>query len=291
MRTAMLAGGIATSLPGCGTEVFLGGPTSEAGPFIPNDLDAQGLPDAGQNASIRGPSSQSADEAGADADVGGGSGAANDADGGFPPKGGGVTTTGANAGGEGGVVAPLTVQACNLVTATVCARGAQCITGADEANCESQLNREFDCDLANGEDFSPCLQDAQSSTCGTLLPGGGLTVPQSCLPPITATPLSDAQSQCYALVDALCAQSIQCLGGAPSSGDVQNCEDDFTTDLQDGLPCLLATAVGQGYAQCLAAILNSPCAGTSGDAGAEAGGGGSGMSAIPACAAALVFSP
>jgi hypothetical protein len=72
---------------------------------------------------------------------------------------------------------------------------------------------------------------------------------------------------------------------------VQNCEDDFTTDLLDGLPCLLATAVGPGYAQCLAAIPNAPCVSASGDAGAEAGGGGSGMSAIPACATALVFSP
>jgi hypothetical protein len=59
--------------------------------------------------------------------------------------------------------------------------------------------------------------------------------------------------------------------------------------LQGGLPCLLATAVGPGYVQCLAAIPNAPCA--SGDAGAEAGGGGGGMSAIPACGAALVFSP
>jgi hypothetical protein len=291
MRTAMLAGGIATALPGCGTEVFLGGPTSDAGPSMPNGLDAHGLPDAGQDTSISGPSRAGADEAGVDADVGGGPGAADGADGGVPPEGGGVTTTGANAGGEAGVVATLTAQSCTLFTATVCTRGAQCITGADEANCESQLNLEFDCDLASGEDFSPCLKDLQSSTCDTLLPGGGLTVPQSCVPPITTTPLSDAQSQCYALVDALCAQSIQCLGGAPSSGDVQNCEDDFTTDFQDGLPCLLATAVGQGYAQCLAAIPNVPCAGASSDAGAEAGGGGSGMSAIPACAAALVFSP
>ena len=290
-RTAMLAGGIAAVLPGCGNQVFLGGPTSDAGEATPNGLGAPGVPEAGPNTSIRGPSSGGGDEAGADGNVGGSRGAANDADGGIAPEGGGVTTTGANAGGEGGIAASSAAQSCNLFTATVCTRGAQCIAGADEANCESQLNREFDCDLATGEDFSPCLQDVQASTCGTLLPGGGLTVPQSCLPPITATPLSNAQSQCYALVDALCAQSIQCLGGAPSSGDVQNCEDDFTTDLQNGLPCLLATAVGPGYAQCLAAIPNSPCAGASSDAGAEASAGGRGMTAIPACATALVFSP
>ncbi len=280
-RTVMHAVCIATALPGCGKEVFLGGPTSDAGQNMPDGLGALGLPDAGQNA----------DEAGAGGEMGDSSSAPNNAEGGVPQEGGGVSTTEASAGSESGIAAPSAVQQCNLFTSTVCTRGAQCITGADEANCESQLNLEFDCNLTTGEDFSPCLQDVQSSTCDTLLPDGGLTMPQSCLPPITATPLSDAQSQCYALVDALCAQSIQCLGGAPSSGDVQNCEDDFTTDLQDGLPCLLATAVGPGYAQCLAAIPNAPCVSASGDAGAEAGGGGSGMSAIPACATALVFLP
>ncbi|MGA7122653.1 MAG: hypothetical protein WBY94_21315 [Polyangiaceae bacterium] len=210
----------------------------------------------------------------------------------------------------GGPAAPLAVQKCNLVTSTACTQTAQCFPGASEANCESQLELEFDCSLAAG-DFSSCMQDVQSAGCDSLLPDAGLTMPQSCLPPITTTPISDAQSKCYALVDALCTQSIQCMefgGNMPLL--VQNCEDDVTTDIEDGLPCLLATAVGPGYAPCLAAIPNLPCAVT-GDA-AGGGPGSAGMStgtdtstgmvtstgtgmglleAISACPTALVFSP
>jgi hypothetical protein len=174
------------------------------------------------------------------------------------------------------------------------ARGAQCASGTNPTNCQAELNIEFDCNLEAGADFSACLNDSQSLSCDALYPDGGLTAPQTCLPPITSTPISDAQTKCYSLVDALCSQSIQCLGKVATSGNVQNCEDDVTTDLQSGLPCLLATAVGPGYASCLAAIptLACPSAG-GGDAGAAMGdaGGGPSMTTIPSCATALTFSP
>ena len=205
----------------------------------------------------------------------------------FPSEGGGVPTSGTSF--DGGTVVQSAVGQCNLLTTTLCTSGPQCVAGINEGNCESQLNLEFGCGWATGGDFSSCFQNSQSVTCGNLYPDGGLTLPPTCLPPITAIPLSDAQTKCYALVDALCTQSIQCLGLAATSDVVQNCEDDVTTDLQDGLPCLLAATVGVGYAQCIAAIPNLSCADAG--AGGDAGGGGMSITTIPACASALTFAP
>ncbi len=267
-----LAGCAVGLLAGCGREVMLDGPaSSDSGPGTPSGAE---------------------------------SGSASDSA--IASEGGGVDAEGMDAGwpgvlGEDGAVvteedggeAGLGVVQCRMVTSTLCTRSAQCITGTNESTCESQLNLEFDCDLAGSQDFSACLQDDQAASCDDLLPEGGLTVPTACLPPITAVPLSDAQQRCYDLVDAVCAQSLECAGWPPTSGDVQNCEDDVTTDLQDGLPCLLASAVGAGYAQCVASIpsLACPDGGAPGDGGLEAGSGGMPLTAIPACANALVFSP
>ena len=96
-RTPILAVCIATALPGCGSEVFLGGPTSDAGQNMPDGLGLQVLLDAGQNTSISGPSSGGADEAGADGEVSDGSGGASDADGGVPQEGGSGSSSGGSA--------------------------------------------------------------------------------------------------------------------------------------------------------------------------------------------------
>jgi hypothetical protein len=182
------------------------------------------------------------------------------------------------------------VRACNLLTTTLCMTGVQCVTGTNEASCESQLRLEFDCDLASGIDFSTCSRDAQAGSCSDLYPQGGLTVPDTCLAPITSTPLSDAQIKCYEFVDALCSRTLACAGlAASNAADVQACEDDVTTNLQDGWPCLLATDVGPDYASCSAAIATLPCFTPGVD------GGGPALpavpSAVPSCANAITFRP
>jgi len=268
MGRILIGGCAATALVGCGSEVSLGGSAT---------------PDAAAGASSGGPSSS------------GSSGGA--ATGGMDAAGLGPAEGGLSAlnGGDGGIAVASAMQQCTLLTTTLCTAGTQCVPGTNEGNCESQLNLEFGCAWATGGDFSGCFQNGQSLGCDNLYPDAGLTLPLTCVPAITPIPLSDAQTKCYALVDALCAQSIQCLGIAPTSDVVQNCEDDVTTDLQNGLPCLLAGAVGAGYAQCVAAIPSLSCgdAGTSGDAGTEAGGAGSAMSitTIPSCADAITFTP
>jgi hypothetical protein len=177
------------------------------------------------------------------------------------------------------------VRACNQLTTTLCTTGVQCLTGTNEPGCESQLRLELDCDLATGIDFSTCNRDAQAGTCSGLYPQGGLTVPDTCLAPITSTPLSNAQTKCYEFVDALCSHTLKCAGITASTTDVQACEDDVTTSLQDGLPCLLATAVGPDYASCTAAIATLPCVTPGAD------GGGMTMPTVPSCTNALTFRP
>jgi hypothetical protein len=163
--------------------------------------------------------------------------------------------------------------------------------------CESQLSLEFGCDWAASADYGACLQEGAAQTCDALFPAGDLTLPDSCLPPITSTPLSDAQTKCYALVDALCAHSIQCLGRIITGSYLQDCEDDVTTNLQLGLPCLLAQSVGAGYAQCVASIPSLACSnaaaggGTGGGTGGGAGNSGTALATIPACADAVTFAP
>ncbi|MES1205103.1 MAG: hypothetical protein ABUS79_04125 [Pseudomonadota bacterium] len=145
------------------------------------------------------------------------------------------------------------------------------------------MSLEFGCEQAGAADFAACGQDTQSSRCESLLPDGRLLAPASCLPPITSTPLAEAQTRCYELVDQLCARTITCAGRSPSATEIQDCEDDVTTNLTDGMPCLLAARVGAGYASCLAAIPAAACdaAGASGVTGWS----------IPSCASALVFAP
>jgi len=211
--------------------------------------------------------------------------------GGAPGSAGAVSQTG-GAGGGGGAATGDGVRACEQLTTTLCATGVQCVAGTNQASCQSQLRLELDCDLATGMDFSTCSRDAQAGTCSDLYPQGGLTVPDTCLAPITSTPLSDAQTKCYEFVDALCSHTLACAGLAASSpSDVQDCEDDVATSLQVGLPCLLATAVGPDYASCIAAIATLPCVTPGAD------GGGISMPAVPSpspspsCANALIFRP
>jgi hypothetical protein len=188
------------------------------------------------------------------------------------------------------------VEACDQLTTTLCTSGVQCVAGTNEVACESQLRLEFGCAQAiGGIDFSTCNRDAQLSNCPSAVSAGGIQAPDSCLTPINEISLTDAQSKCYVFVDLLCAHSLQCGYRTAIATDVQSCEDDVTTNLVDGIPCLLATAVGPGYYPCIAAIPTLPCAdsGAGGAGGAGIGGASSGMSmiAIPSCAAALTFSP
>jgi hypothetical protein len=173
---------------------------------------------------------------------------------------------------------------------------AGCIRTNPNTNCVKQLELELGCGQASPLDFGACLFDTQAAemTCGGIFPDGNLTLPGACLPPVQATPLSDAQSKCYDLVDLLCARTITCSGAPVTSIDVQSCEDDVTTTwdattgLFTGIPCLLASAAGPGYAQCAAAIQTAACV----NPGAGGGGGsGSPMTTAPACAAAIVFAP
>ncbi len=199
----------------------------------------------------------------------------------------------ADAGEDDGPTASAS-STCQQVASTLCSREPQCVSGIQASDCEGQLSLEFDCDLAaTASSFSACLGDSESAVCDALYPNGGLTPPPTCLAPITSTPLSDPQTKCYALVDALCSQTIQCLGLVATCGQIQDCEDDFTTDLEGGLPCLLASSVGPGYDACLGAIPMLACPDAGGDAAAAPEEGGSITSAatLPACANALGFSP
>jgi hypothetical protein len=188
----------------------------------------------------------------------------------------------------------MAVQECNQLTTTLCTRAMQCVAAANEPVCESQLRLEFGCARAPDVDFAPCNQDAQTMLCADLFPGFGLTAPTSCLAPITAIPLSDAQTKCYALVDQLCVRALRCAGKTPTNSAIQSCEDDVTTNLPNGIPCLLASAVGPEYAQCIAAIPALACgSGGAGGGGGGAAGAGGGLPAttIPSCAKAIAFTP
>jgi hypothetical protein len=187
------------------------------------------------------------------------------------------------------------MQQCEQLTTILCTSTATCVLNSPAANCV-QLKLEFGCGQPSPIDFAACLHDTQAAatTCGGLFPDGYLMLPSACFPPIQATALSDAQSKCYDLVDSLCTRSIACSGAPVTSVDVQNCEDDVTTSwdptthLFGGIPCLLASSVGPGYAECAAAIPTAAC--VSAGAGG-AGGSGSSMTAVPACANAIVFTP
>jgi hypothetical protein len=289
-RTAR-AGGVAITLLGCGREILLGGPATE---------DAGSIASSGASpASVSATSGGAPDgsEGGASGATGAGANAGTNDSGatGGPTADGGVPSAAAGDASVGPPVVEMATLQCDDLTNTLCTSSTQCTTGTNVADCESQLGLEFGCPWATGVDYSSCVQDGRTLGCDALFPDGGLTLPASCLPPITATPLSDAQTRCYTLVDALCAQSLACSGYAPTSLDVQNCEDDVTTDLQDGIPCLLASTVGSGYADCLAAIPNLACAdaGSIAGAGADAAAsdGGAPVTAIPSCASAIGFAP
>ncbi len=202
---------------------------------------------------------------------------------------GGAGGTGVGAaGGVGGDMAATGVQQCALLAADLCMSGSTCVAAYQTFTCEAQLRLEFGCERASGANFATCRQDTQSAgaSCSGLFPDGALVLPSACLPPIQAIPLSDAQSKCYELVDQFCTRSLECSGKTATSIDVQNCEDDVTTNLQDGIPCLLAAAVGAGYAQCAAAIPTASCI----NAGAG-GGAGTPMMTVPSCASAITFAP
>jgi hypothetical protein len=188
------------------------------------------------------------------------------------------------------------MQQCVQLATSACMDTAGCIRTNPATNCVKELELELGCGQSSPLDFGACLQDTQAAalTCGGLFPDGSLTLPSACFPPIQATPLSEAQSKCYDLVDLLCTRSLTCSGTPVTSAGVQSCEDDVTTSwdpttgLFAGIPCLLASSVGPGYAQCAAAIPNAACV----NPGAGGGGGsGSSMTTAPACATAIVFAP
>ncbi len=288
-----LGGCVAIGVAGCGTQVSPGGvaPLDASASSAGSSSGAGAASSGTSSGGVGGGDSGGAGEGGPGGVVGMGSQGSGDGGGTLPAEGGATGAGGAGDGGAGG----LTTAQCNLLTTTLCTQGTQCVASTNEANCESQLQLEFGCGWSSGADYSVCFPNSQSLGCDSLFPDGGLTLPQTCLPPITATPLSDAQTKCYALVDALCSQSIQCLGLVATSLNVQNCEDDVTTNLESGFPCLLAGSAGAGYADCLAAIPNLACGngGGGGDGGPEAGGTGLGMSVatVPSCANAITFTP
>jgi hypothetical protein len=303
-RTAR-ASGVAIALLGCGREILLGGPATDGPPTQDAGSIASSGAGAASGVSATSGSAPAGNEGGASGATGAGANAGTSDSGAIGAATGAATSGGTADGGVPSVatgdasVGPPVVEMatlqCDNLTSALCTSSTQCTTGTDVADCESQLGLEFGCPWASGVDYSSCLQDGRTLGCGALFPDGGLTLPASCLPPITATPLSDAQTQCYALVDALCAQSLACAGDAPTSLDVQNCEDDVTTDLPDGIPCLLASTVGSGYADCLAAISSLACtdAGSIAGAGADAAAadGSTPITAIPSCASAIGFAP
>ncbi len=226
-----------------------------------------------------------------------GSGGSTGIAGGSAPGGGNVSGpggAGGNVGGVGGGIDNASMQQCEQLTTDLCTSAAGCIIYSLAGNCETQLKLEFGCGRPSPIDFVSCRHDTQAAatTCGGLFPDGNLILPSACFPPIQATALSDAQTKCYELVDMLCTRSITCSGATVTSIDLQNCEDDVTTDWDatttsfDGIPCLLASSVGPGYAQCAAAIPTTACV-NPGAGGA--GGGGSPMTTVPSCANAIVF--
>jgi hypothetical protein len=179
------------------------------------------------------------------------------------------------------------VQQCASLATELCMSGVSCVAAHQEFVCESQLKMELGCERAAGVNWTACGQ-VEPISCSALFPDGGLVLPDACLPPIQGIPLSEAQTRCYQLVDQLCAHSLECLGRTATSLDVQSCEDDVTTNLQDGIPCLLAASVGASFAQCAASIPTSPCVGTG---AGGAGGSGAPVMQSPACANAITFAP
>lgn len=196
--------------------------------------------------------------------------------------GGADATGGLGGGGLGGVSAQVGgVEQCRQLTEAVCPSANQCFGQTDAASCEMELSVELGCDRASGVDFSACASDARALSCGSLFPSGGLILPPACLPPINEIALSDAQSKCYDLVDRLCLNQTRCSTRVWTNADIQNCEDDVTTAMDGGIPCLLATAVGPSYPDCLAAVSTLGC-----DIGGIA------LATVPACAGqVLTFSP
>jgi hypothetical protein len=200
-------------------------------------------------------------------------------------------------GGVGGDTAALGGKACEQLTTSLCTSAATCVPSARSGSCAKQLVLELGCGQSSPmSDFGACLQDTQAAamTCGGLFPDGNLTLPSACFPPVQATALSEAQSKCYDLVDLLCTRSLTCSGAPVTSIDLQSCEDDvtttwdLTTGLFTGIPCLLASSVGPGYAKCAAAIPTAACV----NPGAGGGGGnGPPISTVPACAGAILFVP
>lgn len=247
--------------------------------------DGVGIPASGGTAAAGGRPGAEGGDAGAPerSPAQGGDDASNAGAGEISSSQGGDSTASAGAGGDRS--SSLTaMKRCKELTTTLCARGLECTTGTTPSICEAQLELEFGCDWAAPADYAACAEGSQSQSCDAVFPAGNLTLPAACLPPITATPLSDAQSKCYALVDTLCVRSIRCLGRVATAASVQDCEDDVTTDLQNGLPCLLAGTVGAGYASCVAAIAGLSCDDAS-------TGGGTPMASIPGCADAIAFTP
>ncbi len=279
MRLIARAACLATLCCACGGRTSPEGSSTSATSPIPSN---SGASDSGATGSPVGTGSAAPDAAGS-------AGASSS-----PGADSSVVDGAADAGEDDGATATASASsACQQVASTLCSRESQCVSGIQASDCEGQLSLEFDCDLAaTAANFSACLADSESAVCDALYPDGGLTPPETCLPPITSAPLSDPQTKCYALVDALCAQTIQCLGLVATCDQIQQCEDDFTTNLEGGLPCLLAASVGPGYEACLGAIPMLACPGA-GDAAAEPEEGGSVTSAttLSACASALGFSP
>ncbi|MGA3121927.1 MAG: hypothetical protein ABSF69_14265 [Polyangiaceae bacterium] len=276
---------LATLCCACGGRASLDVSSTSATPPVPSNSGASDSGATGPPVGTGSTAPDAAGSAGASSSPGGDSS---------------VVDSAADAGEDEGATATAASASsmCQQVASTLCSRESLCAGGIQGSDCEAQLSLEFDCDLATAPTFSTCLADSESAACDALYPDGGLTPPQTCLPPITSTPLTDPQTKCYALVDALCAQTIQCMtsqcmGVVATSGQIQDCEDDFTTDLEGGLPCLLAASVGPGYEACLGAIPMLACPGAGGDAAAEPeeGGGATSATTLSACASALVFSP
>jgi hypothetical protein len=172
---------------------------------------------------------------------------------------------------------PGPVAACRQLTATLCARDAQCAgqtaTPAALALCDQRGQVVLGCDRATSSLFPACLQDTAALGCTALFTPDGLILPPSCDAPLNI-PLSTAQNQCLALVDAFCRRAVGCDNG--TDADVTNC---IQFELDRDLPCQLAIDVTPNYSVCLTQIQTVACPQL------LAGG------ALPACSDAVVLTP
>ncbi|HET6280916.1 MAG TPA: hypothetical protein VFH73_08120 [Polyangia bacterium] len=200
---------------------------------------------------------------------------------------------GGSSGGDVGPIGNTPVEQCKGLVAVICSRFGECQmkTPADVADCNVVLNVQFGCDRATSAEFPTCLTDTRALSCASLFTANGIQTPASCDTPLNI-PLSDAQTKCVALVNALCQRSNECQGGTATPQQLADCADQLIFGAM-GIPCPIVVSVSAKYDMCLAEIKVAMCTvrpdGGAADASMPADAGDAAMmSSIPSCTGVIM---